>query len=189
MWSITGVAFLFVVFKTYILSVFKRVSKSSIFFKKNIIILVFAKKYKNMVYLAMEQNLEPPARFHLNTGYGGRKTKAGKAITKRQITCVKTLEDMGLNPFREIARLAVVAERNGDIPTASQNWRHLSLYVDAQRKAVDPAENAMKHKQIATLEELAKIKTAVIAGSLAAIDESTVIEHESDSQSAASDFI
>lgn len=102
-----------------------------------------------------------PDRFHLATG---RPKARGKPLSKRAITCIKTMEDLGINPFMELARLAVKAERNGDLATASTNWRHISEYVDAKRKAMDPAENALKQKQLMTLEELGKVKRLIMYG-------------------------
>ncbi len=79
----------------------------------------------------------------------------------------------------ELARLAVKAERNGDLATASTNWRHISEYVDAKRKAIDPAENALKQKQIMTLEELGKVKRLIMYGDQENAEfESSVIDQE-----------
>lgn len=112
-------------------------------------------------------------RYHTNTGR--------KPLVARVRTALQTMEEMGLNPFKELARLAIKAEKNGDLGTASTNWRYLGEYVDAKRKAIDPAENALKHKQIATLDELAKMKRMILAGTIEAIDESTVIDQEPES--------
>jgi len=79
-------------------------------------------------------------------------------------TAVQTLAEMGLNPFKEVARLAVKAENNGDLVTASHNWRFLGEYVDAKRKAVDPTENALKQKELMTLEELGEVKRLILYG-------------------------
>ena len=118
-----------------------------------------------------------PDRFHLATGRPSARGK--KHLTKRAITCLKTMEDLGINPFMELARLAVKAERNGDLATASTNWRHISEYVDAKRKAIDPAENALKQKQIMTLEELGKVKRLIMYGDQENAEfESSVIDPE-----------
>lgn len=103
-----------------------------------------------------------PDRFHLSTGRPHGRGR--KALTKRAITCIKTMEDLGINPFKELARLAVKAEKNGDLATASTNWRHISEYVDAKRKAVDPTENALKQKELMTLEELGEVKRLILYG-------------------------
>ena len=79
----------------------------------------------------------------------------------------------------ELARLAVKAEKNGDLATASTNWRHISEYCDAKRKAIDPAENALKQKQLMTLEELGKVKRLIMYGEEEeATFESSVVEPE-----------
>jgi len=79
----------------------------------------------------MKYDLTKP-RTSLNTGR--------KPSTNNLKTAVQTLAEMGLNPFYEIARLAVRAEKEKDLVTASTNWRFLSEYVDAKRKAIDPLE-------------------------------------------------
>lgn len=96
------------------------------------------------------------ARSHIITGR--------KPHNKNLKTCAQTLAEMGLNPFYEIARLAVIAEKEKDLGTASTNWRFLGEYVDAKRKAIDPAENALKQKQLMTLEELGKVKRLIMYG-------------------------
>lgn len=104
---------------------------------------------------------------------GGSRTK------NRTIKGVaQTLAQMGINPAKEIARLAVLSEVKGDLITASTNWRFLQEYVDAKRKAVDPLEQEQRGKAVATLEELQRIKHAILQGTIEAIDESTVIEQE-----------
>jgi len=123
-------------------------------------------------------------RTHLATG------RPRRAITKRMLSCVKTLEEMGLNPFKELARLAVKAERNGDLPTASANWRYLGEYVDAKRKAIDPTENALKQTQQATIEELGKMRRLIMMGTIEAEQEAQTIEAEQQAtRSPAHDFI
>ena len=111
------------------------------------------------------------ARSHIITGR--------KPNNKNLKTCAQTLAEMGLNPFYEIARLAVIAEKEKDLSTASTNWRFLGEYVDAKRKAIDPAENALKQKQLMTLEELGKVKRLIMYGEEEeATFESTVIDQE-----------
>lgn len=101
-----------------------------------------------------------------------------KSQTVRLKQCVQTLAEMGLNPFREIARLAVKAEKNGDLTVASTNWRFLGEYVDAKRKPIDPLEQAQLEKSINTMEDLAKLKAAILGGAAVLIEDSSVIEHE-----------
>lgn len=74
------------------------------------------------------------------------------------------MAQMGLNPAKEIARLAVLAEIQGDLSTASANWRFLQEYCDAKRKAIDPTENAIKQKELMTLEELGEVKRLILYG-------------------------
>jgi len=113
------------------------------------------------------------ARTHLSNG------KKANFTNKNLKTCAQTLAEMGLNPFYEIARLAVIAEKAKDLGTASTNWRFLGEYVDAKRKAIDPAENAMKQKQLMTLEELGKVKRLIMYGDSEEADfESSIIEPE-----------
>ena len=113
------------------------------------------------------------ARTHLSNG------KKAKFTNKNLKTCAQTLAEMNLNPFYEIARLAVIAEKNNDLGTASTNWRFLGEYVDAKRKAIDPAENALKQKQIMTLEELGKVKRLIMYGDQENVEfESSVIDQE-----------
>ena len=88
------------------------------------------------------------------------------------------MEDLGINPFMELARLAVKAEKNGDLATASTNWRHISEYVDAKRKAIDPAENALKQKQIMTLEQLAEVKRMIVYGKAEEDFTESIVDHE-----------
>ena len=109
-------------------------------------------------------------RFHMQTGR--------KSQTTRLKQCVQTLAEMGLNPFREIARLAVKAEKNGDLTVASTNWRFLGEYVDAKRKPIDPLEQAQLEKSINTMEDLAKLKAAILGGAAVLIEDSSIIEHE-----------
>ena len=112
-------------------------------------------------------------RTHLSNG------KKAAFTNKNLKTCVQTLAEMNLNPFFEIARLAVIAEKNNDLTTASTNWRFLGEYVDAKRKAIDPAENALKQKQIMTLEELGKVKRLIMYGDQENAEfESSVIDPE-----------
>ena len=110
-------------------------------------------------------------RTHMQTGKRAKNPTCKSALT--------TLAEMGLNPFYELARLAVLAEKKGDLPTASTNWRFLGEYVDAKRKAIDPAENALKQKQLMTLEQLAEVKRLIVYGKAEEETfESSVIEQE-----------
>ena len=109
-------------------------------------------------------------RFHLQTGR--------KSQTTRLKQCVQTLAEMGLNPFREIARLAIKAERNGDLTVASTNWRFLGEFVDAKRKPIDPLEQKQLEKQLTTLEDLSKLRAAILGGTMVAIEEDSIIEPE-----------
>lgn len=110
-------------------------------------------------------------RKHMQTGRRAKNPSCKSALT--------TLAEMGLNPFYELARIAVLAEKKGDLPTASTNWRFLGEYVDAKRKAIDPAENAIKQKQLMTLEELGKVKRLIMYGEEENAEfESSVIEPE-----------
>jgi len=112
------------------------------------------------------------ARTHLSNG------KKANFANKNLKTCVQTLAEMNLNPFFEIARLAVIAEKNNDLGTASTNWRFLGEYCDAKRKAVDPAENALKQKQVMTLEELAKVKRLIVYGKVEEEFTESIVENE-----------
>lgn len=103
----------------------------------------------------------------------------GSRVKNRTIKGVaQTLAQMGVNPAREIARLAVLAEMEGDLSTASTNWRFLQEYVDAKRKPIDPQEQAEREKKGATLEELQRIKAAILDGTIMAIPVQQVIEAE-----------
>lgn len=82
---------------------------------------------------------------------------------KRAETCKETLERMGHNPFEHLARLACRAEINGDLATASTNWRHLSEFMDAKRKTVDPDEQKDRKNRTITLEYLQQLKADVLA--------------------------
>ena len=117
----------------------------------------------------MKYDLTKP-RTSLNTGR--------KPSTTNLKTAVQTLAEMGLNPFYEIARLAVRAEKEKDLVTASTNWRFLSEYVDAKRKAIDPLEQKALAKQVGTMEDLQKLKAAIMAGTMALIPDDSIIEPE-----------
>ena len=95
-------------------------------------------------------------RKHMQTGRKAKNPSCKSALT--------TLAELGLNPFKEIARLAILAENKGDLVTASGNWRFLGEYVDAKRKAVDPTEIALKQKELMTLEELGEVKRLILDG-------------------------
>jgi hypothetical protein len=112
------------------------------------------------------------ARTHLSNG------KKANFTNKNLKTCAQTLAEMNLNPFFEIARLAVIAEKNNDLGTASTNWRFLGEYVDAKRKAIDPAENALKQKQIMTLEQLAEVKRLIVYGKAEEEFTESIVENE-----------
>lgn len=115
----------------------------------------------------------------------------GSRVKNRTLKGVaQTLAQMGVNPTKEIARLAVLAEMKGDLVTASTNWRFLQEYVDAKRKAIDPAENALKQTQQATIEELGKMRRLIMMGTIEAEQEAQTIEAEQQAtRSPAHDFI
>lgn len=103
----------------------------------------------------------------------------GSRVKNRTIKGVaQTLAQMGINPAREIARLAVLAEIKGDLNTASTNWRFLNEYVDAKRKAIDPTEQAERERKGATLDEIQRIKQAILEGTIMAIPVQQVIDQE-----------
>ena len=93
---------------------------------------------------------------------------------KRTIPCAAVLATLNINPFEELARLARMAEEQGDLPTASANWRHLSEYCDAKRKSVDPAAAALQERAVLTLEQIAALRQDVLSRGLPVIDVGTV---------------
>lgn len=93
---------------------------------------------------------------------------------KRTIPCANVLAALNINPFEELARLARMAEEQGDLPTASANWRHLSEYCDAKRKSVDPAAAALQERAVLTLEQIAALRQDVLSRGLPVIDVGTV---------------
>lgn len=108
----------------------------------------------------------------------------GKRRGKRVLTCAETLSRTGQNPFENLVRLAVKAERAKDFGTAAANWRYLGDFIDAKRKPIDPTEIKDLEKRAVTLEELQKIKTAILAGTAQVIEEHTLIEHSPNVQDA-----
>lgn len=82
------------------------------------------------------------------------------------MACIETMQQMGLNPFREIARLAISAEKQADLSTASANWRYLGEFIDAKRKAFDPDEQ--QERAINSMKELQNMREAILSGALEA---------------------
>ena len=117
---------------------------------------------------------------HHNRRYTAEYAAKGvqKKEVKRLLTAREICELLGENPIRNIIRNANAAEKLGDHSTAVRGWQEVQSYLEAKRKPIDPAESALKHKQVATLEELTRIKTAILAGTVAAIDEATGLEAE-----------
>lgn len=69
------------------------------------------------------------------------------------------MAELGQNPFLNLARLAHLAEKTGDMATASANWRYLADFLDAKRKPIDPGEQEERGKRIMTLNEIQELKT------------------------------
>jgi len=100
-----------------------------------------------------------------------KRVRADKGnANKRTIPCANVLAQLNINPFEELARLARMAEEQGDLPTASANWRHLSEYCDAKRKSVDPASAALQERAVLTLEQIAALRQDVLSRGLPVID-------------------
>lgn len=97
---------------------------------------------------------------------------------KRYMPPKRTLELYGENPTLNLMRLARKAEGACDYATATRAWSEILTYVEAKRKPTDPAEAALKGKQAATLDEITRIKNAILAGLVVPIDESTVIDQD-----------
>lgn len=100
-----------------------------------------------------------------------KRIRADRAtLDKRTIPCATVLANLNINPFEELARLAALAEEQGDLPTASANWRHLSEYCDAKRKSVDPAAAALQERAVLTLEQIAALRQDVLSRGLPVLD-------------------
>lgn len=74
-------------------------------------------------------------------------------------------------------RLAYLSEDIKDYSTAAGIWKELLAYVEPKLKPYDPGEDKEREAKLVTLEELRKIKTAILSGEVTAVDESTVIEN------------
>ena len=92
--------------------------------------------------------------------------RSGARHGKRMLTAAEIMSEMGQNPIRNIARNAAKAEQAGDYATAVRGWTEIQCYLEPKRKPVDPDEKEERSKRIATLEELTRIKTAILAGAM-----------------------
>lgn len=102
----------------------------------------------------------------------------GRYRNKRILSVLEVMQSMGENPTRRLINLANLAEKAGNLETASKNWRELLSYIEAKRKPIDPVEQKKLEKQILTMEELSRLKAAVLAGACEIIEENSVIEGE-----------
>ena len=107
--------------------------------------------------------------------YGNRKRG-----NKRIQSVLEVLQINGENPTANLIRLAIRAEKEGDLNLASRNWAEILGYIEAKRKPIDPIEQTEKLQRIATLEELLALKQAVLAGAAAVFEETQVIENAID---------
>ena len=101
-----------------------------------------------------------------------------KIAGKRLRTTVEVLRENGEDPTLNLIRIANKAEQKKDLTTAASIWKELKSYIDAKRKAVNPIDDAGKLEKIATLKQLQEMKAAILAGTIEAIDDSTVQDAE-----------
>lgn len=76
----------------------------------------------------------------LDNGHGGARSGAGRppgSVNKRSAALAEDLISEGLCPIRALARLAVRAEADGDLSTATAAWRAVAPYVYARPKPVE----------------------------------------------------
>lgn len=102
--------------------------------------------------------------------------KASKGFKKLKTweSCAKR----GINPAEQLMRIAYLAEDHKDYSTAAGIWKELLSYIEPKMKAFDPGEDKEREAKLVTLDELRKLKTAILAGEVTAIDERTIIENK-----------
>lgn len=98
---------------------------------------------------------------------------AVKAHKKRLTRNLRRLESaqeicsiLQVNPLFEIARIALKAEKQGELKTAQSCWSEIQSYMAPKYKAVDPAQQIEKAAKAADLAELQKIKQAILSGTI-----------------------
>lgn len=105
-----------------------------------------------------------------------RRRKNGKRVQRANEVLMQT----GHCPIKKIINLSLKAEKQGKLETAMSGWKEILAYVQPKFKAIDPLEQAQKAKDIMSLEDLNKLKQAVIAGDIDGVQAATpqVIEAE-----------
>lgn len=102
----------------------------------------------------------------------GKASKNFKRL-KTWESCAK----IGINPAEELMRLAYLSEDAKDYSTAAGIWKELLAYIEPKMKAYDPGEDKEREAKLVTLDELRRIKTAILSGEVTAIDENSIIEN------------
>lgn len=88
----------------------------------------------------------------------------------------EALAKVGINPAEQLVRIAYLSEEAKDYSTAAGIWKDLLTYIEPRMKSYDPGEDKEREARLVTLDELRKLKTAILAGEVTAIDERTIIE-------------
>ena len=95
---------------------------------------------------------------------GGNQGLQSARIGKRMLLAREVMQRMGQNPIENMARNAAKAELKGDYSTALRGWAEIQTYIEPRRKPVDPIEQLEKGERIATLQELQRMKLAILKG-------------------------
>ena len=100
-----------------------------------------------------------------------RRKRGGKRVRVVR----EVLTDTGYCPVQNMIRVAIKAENAKQYSVAAGLWKELQSYMEPKFKAIDPLEQAQKAKDIMGLEDLRKIKEAILEGDVGAVQEALPI--------------
>ena len=90
---------------------------------------------------------------------------------KRAQNVNEVLADLDLCSVRSLVRIALKAENAKQYSVAGSIWKDLHSYMQPRFKAIDPLEQAAKAKEVMSMEDLQKMKQAVLSGDIHQVQE------------------